>query len=379
MSTLKVSSIQNPSTASGGVSIDTSGHVTVDGVAMPSEGPLSGTRNRIINGDMRIDQRNAGASVTQTTAVNFVTDRFSCAGSITSKFTAQRSTVAPAGFTNSLGVTSSSAYSVGSSEYFILRHIVEGFNCADFAWGTADAKTVVLSFKVRSSLTGTFGGSLFNSAVNRNYAFSYTISAANTWTDISIPIAGDTSGTWLADNGAGLYINWSMGTGSTYSLTPGSWGASTAFSATGATSVVGTNGATFYITGVQLEAGSVATPFEHRSYGQELALCQRYYWKNGGYASYLFVASGFATSSTACELYVAFPVEMRTQPDADRSGLRIRGNGVTPAVTGIVSNYASRLSSDLSLSVASGLSAGLAVCAQINGSATDYLSFSAEL
>jgi hypothetical protein len=169
---------------------------------------------------------------------------------------------------------------VAAGDYFVTRQIIEGFNIADLAWGTASAQSVTLSFWVRSSLTGTFGGALQNDASNTSYPFTYAISVANTWEQKTLTIAGDTTGTWLTTNAGGIHVVFGLGAGSTYSGTAGSWSGSNFLSATGATSVVGTNGATFYITGVQLEPGSVATPFERRSYGAELALCQRYFEKS---------------------------------------------------------------------------------------------------
>jgi hypothetical protein len=235
-------------------------------------------RNRIINGAMVIDQRNAGASVNGNGV--YTLDRWYAQASQNNKFTVQQnagSVTPPAGFANYLGVTSSSAYTVGSGEQFNLLQGIEGYNMADFAWGTASASSVTLSFRVYSSLTGTFGGSLQNSAQNRSYPFTYTISSANTWTTISITIAGDTSGTWLKTNGAGIYMWFGLGVGSSVSGTAGAWAGANYTSATGATSVVGTNNATFYITGVQLEKGSTATSFDYRPYTTELQLCQRYF------------------------------------------------------------------------------------------------------
>lgn len=276
-------------------------------------GPL-GMRNRIINGDMRIDQRNAGASVTGSTSNPYTVDRWQSVSSLNSKYTIQQnaaSVTPPTGYINYLGATSSSAYSVLTGDYFALQQIIEGLNVADLAWGTASAATVTLSFWVRSSLTGTFGGSLSNNGSTRSYPFTYTISSANTWEQKSITIAGDTTGTWLTTNGVGIRVGFSLGVGATYSGTAGAWAATNYISATGAVSVVGTSGATFYVTGVQLEAGTVATPFERRLYGQELALCQRYYlsstvsvgqWYNGDGAN---VGKGS---------YVPFKVTMRIAP-----------------------------------------------------------------
>jgi hypothetical protein len=253
-------------------------------------------KNRIINGAMVIDQRNAGASVTisSTAAVTYTLDRWGAYGTVGSKFSVQQnagSVTPPAGFTNYLGTTSLAATSLGASDYYVIQQPIEGFNFADFGWGTANAKTVTLSAWVYSSLTGTFGGVLNNSAVNRSYPFSYSIPVANTWTQINITIAGDTTGTWIgATNGVGAYLRFSLGSGSTVSGTAGSWSGSTYTSATGATSVVGTNGATFYITGVQLEVGSSATGFEYRQFTTELQLCQRYFQtllgNNAGYANF---------------------------------------------------------------------------------------------
>jgi hypothetical protein len=241
-------------------------------------------RNRIINGAMVFDQRGVGASITQNTTVQYTLDRWFAYGSVTSKYTIQQnaaSVTPPAGYANYLGVTSSSAYSVGSTDLFFIGQYIEGFNFYDLNWGTANAQTITLSFWVRSSLTGTFGGGLQNNAQTRSYPFSYTISAANTWEQKTVTIAGDTSGTWVgATSGVGLKLWISMGMGSTYSGTAGIWGTTDYRSVTGAVSVVGTSGATLYITGVQLEAGSTASPFEYRSYGTELALCQRYYEKS---------------------------------------------------------------------------------------------------
>jgi hypothetical protein len=239
-------------------------------------------KNRIINGAMVIDQRNAGASITPTDG-SYTLDRWLSRMTTASKYSVQQnagSVTPPAGFTNYLGVTSLSSYSVLTSDQFSIQQRIEGFNTADLAWGTANARTITISFWVRSSLTGTFGGSVLNSAGNRSYPFTYTVSSANTWTQISVTIPGDTSGTWLTNNGIGFVTNFGLGVGSTLSGTAGSWSSSTFVSATGATSVVGTNGATFYITGVQLEQNTSATPFERRLYNQELINCQRYYEKS---------------------------------------------------------------------------------------------------
>ena len=270
--------------------------------------PQTGFKNRIINGAMTIDQRNAGAAVTALDS--YAVDRWQYEGSQTSKFTLQQnagSVTPPVGFTNYYGATSSSAYSVGASDFFFISQRIEGFNVADLGWGTANAATVTLSFWVRSSLTGTFGGALSNEAANRSYPFSYSISSANTWEQKSITITGDTSGTWITNNGLGIRIRLSLGAGSTLSGTAGAWAASNFISATGATSVVGTNGATFYITGVQLEKGSTATPFEFRSIGTELGLCQRYLYVLPGGSH----TSGYNISTTQAYIPVVFPVTPR--------------------------------------------------------------------
>jgi hypothetical protein len=235
-----------------------------------------GFKNRIINGGMVISQRNAGASVTPASSA-YTLDRWQAVLNVASKFSVQQSSTTATGFSKSLVATSTSAYSIGASEYCLLQQSIEGFNIADLGWGTANAQTVTLSFQVRSSLTGTFGGVLANSNFSRCYPFTYTISSANTFESKTVTIAGDTSGTWDSTNGAGILVNFSLGSGSTVSGTAGAWAGTLYTSATGATSVVGTNGATFYITGVQLEKGSTATSFDYRPYGTELALCQRYF------------------------------------------------------------------------------------------------------
>ena len=240
-------------------------------------------KNRIINGDMRIDQRNAGASVTiNAGAKAYTVDRWHANGQPTDGvFTVQQSTTAPTGFTNSLLATVTTAdASIGVDQYYLLCQRIEGHNVADLGFGSAAAKTVTLSFWVRSSLTGTFSGSFENSAEDRAYPFTYSISSADTWEQKTITIAGDTSGTWLTNNEIGLLVWFDLGCGSNKRGTAGSWTGSNLYGATGAVQLIATNGATFYITGVQLEVGFVATPFEHRSYGDELARCQRYFEKS---------------------------------------------------------------------------------------------------
>jgi hypothetical protein len=302
-----------------GASVST---LNVDRVVDSSGGVLSPIssvhRNRIINGDFRIDQRNAGASVTPASGVTtYTVDRFGIFVNQSSKLTAQQnagSVTPPVGFINYLGITSSSAYSVASGDVFTLVQSIEGLNVADFGWGTANASTVTLSFWVRSSLTGTFGGYITNSAQNRSYPYTYTISAANTWEQKSITVVGDTTGTWLRTNGIGVQVGFSLGVGSTYSGTASTWSGSTLYAPTGATSVVGTNGATFYITGVQLERGTQATSFEYRQYQQELALCQRYLpaFNSSNFQQNYF--SGYCQSANTFLMTVPFKVSTRVPP-----------------------------------------------------------------
>lgn len=275
-------------------------------------GNASIMKNRIINGAMLVNQR--AWSGTVTTDGTYTLDRYQAFSSAASKYSVGQSSDAPAGFVNSLLVTSLAATSVGATDYYYIRQCIEGLNCTDLGWGGASAKTVTVSFWVKSSLTGTFGGTLENSAQNRSYPFSYTISAANTWEQKTITVAGDTTGTWLTTNGIGIMVQLGLGVGSTYSDTAGAWTSkASAWSATGATSVVGTNGATFAFTGLQLEVGSSATGYEYRQYQQELALCQRYYWKQNAPnpTCYYAVSAG---SSSYYFLNISTPVVMRTVP-----------------------------------------------------------------
>ena len=345
-------------------------------------------KNRIINGAMMIDQRNAGASVTPTTTNTYALDRWNCRLTVASKYSVQQNAGAvtpPAGFTKYLGVTSLSSYSVGASDAFNINQRIEGLNVADFAWGTASASAATLSFKVYSSLTGTFGGVVGNANGDRSYPFTYTILSANTWTAVSVTIPGDTTGTWATDNGTGIQIYFNLGAGSSQSGTAGAWNSSFNTSATGATSVVGTNGATFYITGVQLEKGSTATSFDYRPYGTELALCQRYYFKVLGDDNAYMFGGAYADSATRGFAYGAFPVTLRIAPSAleqngtagnyyIRTGGTDRVSSAVPAFNSATTQYAWQIES----TVASGQTAGQGGYFY-GGASGAYLAWSAEL
>jgi hypothetical protein len=281
-------------------------------------------RNRIINGAMVIDQRNAGAAI--ATGQGYAVDRWQADSTQASKINIQQnngSVTPPAGFVNYWGANVTNAYSVTSSDTFYFRQMIEGLNVSDLAWGTANAKTVTLSFWIRSSLTGTFGGAIKNSANNRSYPFTYTINTANTWEYETITIAGDTSGTWLTTNGTGVRIVFNQGVGSNLLGTAGAWAGANYDGATGQVNLVATSGATWYITGVQLEVGTQATGFEYRQFGQELALCQRYYQKtydvgtapgttyNFEYAS---PATAIGTGNFGMPCGRSFVVSMRATP-----------------------------------------------------------------
>ena len=338
---------------------------------------ITGFKNRIINGAMVIDQRNAGASVTPTDG-QYTLDRWRSSLTQSGKYTIQQTS--GNGFGNSLGVTSTSAYSVLTGDFFALQQMIEGFNFNDLQWGTANASTVTLSFTVKSSLTGTFGGSLVNSAFNRSYPFTYTISAANTWETKTVTIAGDTSGTWIGTtNGIGCRVYFNLGAGSTYSGTAGAWAGAAYTSATGATSVVGTNGATFFITGVQLEKGSTATSFDYRPYGTELALAQRYYFKVVGstFPNASF-GSGKFTSSTAVSIYAAHPVAMRDLPTWSYGGSVVAEGTGGFTISAIAAQYPSYYATRLALTV-SGATAGQGAIAQIGSTSSDFVQASSEL
>jgi hypothetical protein len=344
-------------------------------------GNASIMKNRIINGAMVIDQRNAGASVTPTTDGQYAScDRWNYFLSQSSKFSTQQSTTAPTGFSNSILLTSLSSYSVTGNDYFSVNQKIEGFNFADMMWGTANAQTVTLSFWVRSSLTGAFGGAMTNSAFNRSYPFSYTINAANTWEQKTITIAGDTSGTWVgATNGVGVIAQFSIGAAGTSLGTAGAWTGSYKVSATGATSVVGTSGATFYITGVQLEVGSSATGFEYVNYQTSLANCQRYYWKvvpDGG--SICGFGSGQFSNSTTANIIFSYPVSMRTAPTMAYGGTyNINGAGSAYAVSAIT-GYTSSTYGRADFTV-SGATAGQGAAGWLPNASTNFITASAEL
>jgi len=281
-----------------------------------TQGFALGMRNRIINGDMRIDQRNAGASISLGSSPLYAVDRFEARVAQGSGHTGQRVSTAPVGFSNSLKITIGTGAAPTAGQNTFINQQIEGFNFADLGWGTANAQTITVSFMVYSSLTGTFAYSIANGALNRSYVATYSIPVANTWTTISLTIPGDTSGTWIgATNGIGSYNFWDLGSGSDRSGTAGAWVADWITRTSDTVNVAGTNGATFYITGVQLEAGSVATPFERKMYTNELALCQRYYIRNSISPGYLFGRNlGGTAGEQKTGVNDSFPTEMRASP-----------------------------------------------------------------
>jgi len=351
----------------------------VDQGMLGTNAQYTGFKNRIINGAMVIDQRNAGASVTPV-AQQYLCDRWKFGLSAASKFTAQQNAgpvTPPTGFINYSGITSSSSYSVTAGDLFYFAQAIEGLNITDLGWGTASAQTVTLSFWVRSSLTGSFGGSVGNNGTT-NYPFSYTISSANTWEQKTITIVGPTSGTFATTSAAGILLSFSLGAGSTYSGTAGAWATSSFITQpTGSTSVVGTNGATWYITGVQLEKGSTATSFDYRPYGTEFNLCQRYYSALPDASAGNGLGAGVCLNSTTFYCVVVYPVPMRTSPSFSSTGT-FQVIVTTPYTVSSVTLSAAGTTSAALVAAISGPAAASGGFIRGGGSACS-LNFSAEL
>lgn len=363
----------------------TSGIVFNDASTQNTAASGFGFKNRIINGAMVISQRWGSSAVSDATNTNpYLVDRWSFYGDPASKVTLQQnqgSVTPPVGFINYMGLTSTSAYSPSAGDAFRFQQIIEGLNIADLAWGTASASPVTLSFWVRSSLTGTFGGALSNSALNRSYPFAYTISAANTWEQKTVTIAGDTTGTWLTTNGAGIRVFLDVGCGSTTKGTAGAWASAFYAGVTGGTNVVATNGATFYITGVQLEKGSTATSFDYRPYGTELALCQRYFWNvRGDIEPYVGFASGMVRNGGTSQIvYCKYPVNMRAAPTFTGANVTVETVNNQNVVGSPSGSFAGLSSARIDYSI-TGQTAGSAAVLWLNGNTSaSYFNVSAEL
>ncbi len=367
MSLVKANTYQD---ASGG------SNAVFSGVANPPNS--MGFRNRSMNGDMRIVQRNAGASVSVGTGAPFIVDRWNAYTDLVN-MTGQRSTTAPAGFTNSLLLTVGTGASPAAGQISRIEQRVEGFNSSDLGWGSASAQSVALSFWVRSSVTGTHSGALSNSAGNRSYPFTFTVSAANTFEYKTVTVVGDTSGTWLTDNGTGIKVIFNTGTGATYLGAAGAWAGATYFGATGSVQLAATSGATFYITGVQLEAGTNATNFERRDYGRELTMCQRYFIR---YSMTTFGINGFNESSAGFMSGFAFPLQMRSAPTLVTTGTAsdysIRSAGLATTCNAVPTLDSAGVSAGrLQATVSGGLTAGGGSI--LFSSTNQYLGLNAEL
>ena len=335
-----------------------------------------GNRNLIMNGAMTVAQR--GTSAVTATA-NFPVDRFRVDHSTDGAFTAQQSTDVPSGqgFVNSIKYQTTTAdSSLAADQFFYTRQIIEGLNSARLMFGSSSAKTLTLSFWVKSSLTGTFGGSVWNEAFNRSYPYSYTIDAADTWEKKTITFTGDTTGTWLTTNGRGINVGWGLGIGSDYLGTAGAWAASGLISPTGATSVIGTLNATWYITGVQLEVGDTATDFEHRTYGDELIKCKRYFTQWTGTANQT-VGTGTVITGTTSFVDVQFPIEMRTGPTITQSSTYIYEPAAS-TVSSLGTIYNDESSAGVNITHSSGLTTGRAAMWNLTATGS-YVRADAEL
>lgn len=309
------------------------GDITVTSI---NAGPLAGSRNRIINGDMRIDQRNAGAAVANPNGI--VIDRWGFAYGGSGRVTSQRSTVAPSGFQNSFIQTVTTPVIPAATDYYVVYQPIEGLNVSDLAWGTSAARTVTVSFWVRSSIAGTYAGRIANGSVSRSYVFTYSIASANTWEYKTVTIPGDTTGTWATDNTAGLFLALDAGSGSNFNAaSANTWSAGNFIRVSGCVNLISTNGATFYLTGVQLEVGSQATPFERRNYQQELAMCQRYYERMNGAAFEFAANTGYSTNGIGSAV-IPFKVTKRAAPTL--SGVLVSAVNISLYQSSATTDYA---------------------------------------
>jgi hypothetical protein len=302
----------------------------------------TGFKNRLINGAMVIDQRNAGAAVSIDNTSSYTVDRWEVQDSTDGVLSAQQSTDVPTGqgFVNSLKITATTADTViGSTQYSIITQYIEGYNVADLMFGTASAQTVTLSFWIKSAVTGQYSTTLQNSGGSRINPQSITINSANTWEKKTVTFVGDTSGTWLTTNGKGLTVQIYPALGSSY-LGSAGWNASGIFGVTGQVNFFGTINNTLYITGVQLEKGSTATSFDYRPFTTELALAQRYYQQiNGnsfvGTTAYGMIGSGIVFTTTQADISIPLKVSMRATPTISQSITAIQVGGTLYASTGI--------------------------------------------
>jgi len=353
----------------------------IDSADIDSSAQFYQFKNRIINGDMRIDQRNAGASISMVTGDgNYCLDRWRTQKNGAGTFSLQQVTTAPAGFSSSLKVTVTGTSTPSSGDYYTIGKAIEGYNIADFGFGTANANTVTLSFWIQSSVTGTYSASLFNPNTTNAYPATFTINSANTWEQKTITIAGTSAGTWNTTNGSGIYFRIDLGSGSSFNGTANAWNTSGGFKTSSSVSLVSNASATLFLTGVQLEKGSTATSFDYRPYGTELALCQRYYQRiQGDTSAQRMVGVGVVgAASDAYRVSVPMKTSMRASPTCSSSGLTVYDGSVNPSIS-LGTSYATKDQISADFVGGSGLTLGRAACVLTGGSNTSYFDASAEL
>jgi hypothetical protein len=341
----------------------------------------AGRKNMIINGAMQVAQR--GTSITVTGSQIYTLDRWSMRCDATT-VTATQSTDSPTGFATSLKLTNGTGSSGSGTDSCYIRQNFEGYNTNHLEIGTANAKTVTLSFWVKSSITGTYIVSFLDSGQDNGYPASYTISTANTWEKKTITLTLSDYGSWVGSSTTdkNLVVHFDFGSGSNRDLPNlNAWndGEVNDYSHSSQTDWVGTTGSTLYLTGVQLEVGSIATEFEHRSYGEELALCQRYYQRFVSDASYTAFGVVRAADSTNCKGVLTYRTTMRASPTFAQSNTGVNV-GPQSAVTSIGTTYAGKDCAwvDLTSSGAS-LTAGQAVVWNANNNAAAYVELNSEL
>lgn len=279
--------------------------------------------NKIINGDMAIDQRNGGSSVSLTNVVVYTIDRWygGSASMTTQTFSAQQVASTLSGCAYSLkGTIGGTGAAPAAGAYVYLSQIVEGVNCADLKWGTASAKPVTISFRAKYSVSGTYAVAVRNSATNRTYIASFAVTGGVD-TPVTLTIPGDTSGTWLTNTGIGLWLSFDLGVGTTNSTTAGSWQAGNFFGLTGGTKLCATTGATFEVSQVKIETGSVQTPFVSDDFAVSMSKCLRYcyVWNTQGLALAM-VGPMWGNTVGQAQSIMYFPQAMRAPPSLATRG-----------------------------------------------------------